>query len=254
MIIAIIQARMGSTRLPNKVMMDFVGNPNLYHVVNRVRKSNLIDKVVVATTVNVSDDKIEEFCTANDISYFRGSENDVLDRFYQCALNHGASNGDRLVRITADCPLIDASIIDEVIKLALEGDYDYASNVEPPTFPDGLDTEVVKFEVLEKVWDRATLKSDREHVTTYIRNSDTMFKKANYRNETDQSDLRWTLDENEDYEFIRLIYSHLYPINPDFLKEDVIEYLKANPEISGINSKFFRNEGLLKSLENDGLR
>lgn len=251
MVIAIIQARMGSTRLPNKVMMDFVGMPNLYHVVNRVKKSSRIDKVVVATTVNTSDDKIEEFCKSNQILFFRGSEKDVLDRFYQCALYHGGSSGDRLVRITADCPLIDASIIDEVINLSLEGDYDYASNVEPPTFPDGLDTEVIKFEVIKKVWEVATLKSDREHVTTYIRNSEAMFRKANFKSEIDQSDLRWTLDEYEDYEFIRLIYNHLYPVKPDFLKEDIIQYLKENPKISAINSKFFRNEGLIKSLEND---
>lgn len=251
MVIAIIQARMGSSRLPNKVMMDFVGKPNLFHVVNRVNRSCLIDRVVVATTVSESDDKIEAFCKENNISFFRGSVDDVLDRFYQCAIYHGAKEGDRLVRITADCPLIDANVIDDVIKLAISGDYDYASNVEPPTFPDGLDTEVVKFEVLEKVWSSAILKSDREHVTTFIRNSQTMFNKANLRNEIDLSDLRWTLDENEDYEFIKLIYESLYPIKPAFFKNDVIEYLKMNPEISEINSKFFRNEGLLKSLEND---
>lgn len=251
MILAIIQARVGSSRLPNKVLLKFGEETDLNHVVNRVKRSKYIDKVVVATTTSDSDQAIEKLCIESDIPFYRGSEPDVLDRFYKCANHFGAKKGDRIVRITADCPLIDAEVIDRVIELSLSENCDYASNVEPPTYPDGLDTEVILYEVLEKLWEITTVKSDREHVTLYIRTHKEEFSTANHVNDQDISSLRWTLDEPEDYDFIKIIYNALLPKNKYFDRIDILRFLSENPDIASINSKFYRNEGLTASLAHD---
>ena len=148
-VVAIVQARMGSTRLPGKVLMDISGWSMLWHVVNRVRQAKWVDKVVVATSGSVSDDPVATLCEQEGIPCFRGSEDDVLDRYYQAAKWIGANV---IVRITADCPLIDPYVVDDVVKHYVDGDYDYVSNTAPPTFPDGLDIEVFSFEALERAW------------------------------------------------------------------------------------------------------
>ena len=242
---AIIQARMGSTRLPKKVMLEVLGKPVLWHVVNRVSKAKLIDGLIIATTVNLEDDIIVKFCKNNDILVFRGSENDVLDRYYQCAKEYGIKD---IVRITADCPLHDPNIIDMAIREYLKGKYDYVCNTIQYTFPDGFDVEVFSFGALEDAWKNAKLPSEREHVTPYIR-KDEKFKKKNIYSSRKYPIYRCSLDRPEDYEFIKGIYEG---IGKDmFYIDDTINYLLAHPELLKINQHIKINEGYLKSLRED---
>lgn len=248
---AIIQARTGSTRLPNKIFMDLCGYPDIYHVYNRVKQSEKINKVIIATTSSIMDDQVEKFCETNNILCFRGSEQDVLDRFYKCGKRFGLVNSDRIIRITADCPFVDPDIIDILIDLFDKGNVDYVSNTHPSTFPDGLDVEVFGFEALSVAWNEAKLPSEREHVTPYIVNHPEKFRICNYDNSTDLSSLRWTLDEYEDYVMINKIYKALYEDGKIFKMSEILSYIEENPMISKINDKFIRNEGYLKSLQID---
>ncbi|KNZ42658.1 cytidylyltransferase domain-containing protein [Acetobacterium bakii] len=251
MVIAIIQARTGSTRLPGKIFMEFSGKSNLFHVYNRVQKSKKIDNVIIATTDKKVDDAVFEFCVKEKINCYRGSEDDVLDRFYRCCKPLDLSKKDIIVRITADCPLIDPVIIDEVIAFFEENQYDYVSNGIEPTYPDGLDVEVFSFYALKKSWEAAKLLSEREHVTPYIINNEKLFKIGSYKNNTDLSHFRWTLDEIEDYQLIGEIYKNLYSEDKMFTTQDILSFLNDKPQLKMINSKYARNEGYLKSIEED---
>lgn len=251
MILCIIQARMGSTRLPGKVLKEVCGKTLLEHEIDRLKHCKYIEQFVVATTMSKSDDAIVEFCRKKNINHFRGSENDVLDRFYQAAVSQGLKEGDAIIRITADCPLIDPVIVDKVVTLFRDSGADYAANINPPTFPDGLDNEIFKFSALEKAWKEARLQSEREHVTLHIRNHPERYSIANLYNDKDYSGLRWTVDEPEDLEVIKEIYQSLYTEKELFLMEDVLEFLDKNKEVQEYNKKFFRDEGLIKSLQND---
>lgn len=251
MILGIIQARTGSSRLPDKIFIEFNGKSDLFHVYNRVSRSKKINKLVIATTDKISDDKVLRFCEKEKINCYRGSEDDVLDRFYKCCKQLDLTQNDIVVRITADCPLIDPIIIDEVIGFFEEEKCDYVSNGIEPTFPDGLDVEVFTFAALKKSWESAKLLSEREHVTPYIRSNETLFKIGNYKNKIDLSHHRWTLDEIEDYQLINAIYEKLYTPDKLFITQDVLSFLNENPKLKAINSKYARNEGYLKSLEKD---
>lgn len=252
MIVAVIQARIGSRRLPGKVLLDLRGKPDLWQVVTRVSRAKKIDKIVVATTILEEDHQIAAFCNQEHINIFRGSPDDVLDRFYRTIMSL-EENGDKIefvVRVTADCPLIDPEVIDAVIERMLEGGYDYVSNVIPPSYPDGLDVEVFTIQALKSAHEHARLPSEREHVTPYIINSATM-RRSNVYNDVDLSGLRWTLDEPEDYEFIRQVFDHLFDNKPGFTMKDVLDLLNSHPELQKINSKIQRNEGYRLSIEND---
>lgn len=251
MIIAIIQARISSSRLPGKIMKDICNKPILYHVVERVKLSRLIDKVIVATCESSNNDVIRDLCKRENILCFSGNEDDVLDRYYQAAKSFDLSNDDIIVRITSDCPMIDPQIIDKVIKAFLNEKADYASNVQRPTFPDGLDCEVFTFTALAESWKNATMKSEREHVTQFMRKYPETFKIISYENDTDLSNYRWTVDQEEDFQLVKEIYEKLYETNPNFLTADVLDLLDKNPELNAINSMYIRNEGLIKSLEED---
>lgn len=251
MVYAIIQARMGSSRLPGKIFMNFCDKPDIYHVYTRLRQSKKVEKIIVATTNDEKDNKVEIFCKENGISYFRGSESDVLDRFYKCSKYFGIKKTDTIVRITADCPLLDFELVDKLIVFFEKNDFDYVSNVEIPTYPDGLDIEVFKFESLEKAWIEAKKSSEREHVTPYIRENKNVFRIGSYENKCDLSGYRWTLDEIEDYELINKIYEDLYRENEFFLTDDILKLLEKNPDLKKINDKYIRNEGYVKSLKND---
>lgn len=248
MIAAIIQARMGSTRVPGKVLLDIRGHPMLWHVVNRVRQVRSLDQVLVATSDGSSDDPIAAFCEQEGIPCFRGSEDDVLDRYYQAAKWIGA---DVVVRITADCPLVDPSIVDDVVRCFVEGDYDYVSNTDPPTFPDGLDAEVFSFDALERAWREARWQSEREHVTPYMRKHPELFRIGNLTYEENLAGMRWTVDEPQDLEFVRAVYDHLG--STSFGMADVLDILKKRPELAEINASIGRNEGYQKSLREDRL-
>lgn len=242
---------MGSTRLPGKVMMDLCGSPVIEHVVNRLNKSNLIDKIIIATSEDSNNGPIIDFCQKNNILYFVGSEDDVLDRYYQTAIKNNVKDDDIVVRITSDCPLIDPFVVDKVIGEHISNKNDYTANVIKCTYPDGLDCEVFNFNVLKEAWINANLSSQREHVTLYIRDNPDKFKLGNVENNKDLSNLRWTLDEKEDFIFINEVYTNLFNQDSFFTMNDVVQLLNEKQELLNINSKFTRNEGLLKSLKED---
>ncbi len=246
---AIIQARMGSTRLPGKVMLELSGQPMLWHVISRVKQAKNIDNIVLATTTANEDKQIIKLASEMAVSSFAGSENDVLDRYYQAALKY---DSDIVVRITADCPLIDPDVIDEMIEFFLGHGFDYVSNTIKPTYPDGLDTEVFSFSALEKAWNEAVLASEREHVTPYIKKNSHLFKMKNYEHSIDLSDMRWTVDKEHDLEFVREIYKELYIENNSVFKmKDALELINKQPEINKLNVGIMRDEGYLESLRND---
>lgn len=249
-VIAIIQARIGSTRLPKKVLLDLEGKTALEHVARRAQASKYVDGVVIATTVNIQDLAIVLLSAKLNISVYCGSENDVLDRYYQSARLFKA---DHIVRITSDCPVIDPKIVDEVIKLHLKRKADLTANVLKETFPDGQDVEVFTFKALQKAWKNAKLVSQREHVTPYIKNNRKIFKLENLECKQNLYHKRWTLDNREDYLFLKQVYKNLYNKNSLFGMNEILKFLKDHPEIERINSHIQRNEGYQKSLREDKL-
>ena len=244
MTLAIVQARMGSSRLPGKSLADIEGHPMLWHVVERVRRAQLVHKVVVATSDKIADDPIAEFCEREGILCFRGSEDDVLDRFYQAAKEH---SGEVLVRVTADCPLIDPSVIDRVVERYEGGSLDYVSNVMRCTYPDGLDAEVFSISALERAWREAQKLSEREHVTPYLRSG--KFRTANVESDLPVSggQYRWTVDEPPDLEFVRRVYS-AFAGNGGFGFHDVFRLLKERPDVATAQATAISNEGYYRSL------
>jgi spore coat polysaccharide biosynthesis protein SpsF len=243
-IVAIIQARMGSKRLPGKILKDLCGKSVICHIYDRLKRASKINKIVVATTGKKKDEILVQHLKANKIDYFRGSENDVLDRFYQTSKLFKAKY---IIRITADCPLIDSFWIDRAVNKILENPtIDYLGL---PTgagvfyekvnkLPDGLDAEVFKYEALEKAWIEAESHQDRgEAVTSYIWKNKDKFKTFSIYPEVDYGNLRWTLDTPEDFQFIKLIYKALYEKNKNFTFNDILDYLKENPNINNLNQR-----------------
>ena len=246
MIGCIIQARMGSSRLPGKALMKSdSGKPLLYYVINQLRYCSKVKNLVIATTTNQEDDEIEKFANNNSVNVFRGKEKDVLDRYFQCAKKYSFST---IVRITADCPLIDPQIVDKVIEQFFSENYDFATNTLTRTFPIGTDVEVFSFSALNKAWENAQLPSEREHVTPYLRNKENS-KIINVENTKNISNLRLTVDRIEDFELIKQILNNI-SINPIHL-EDVLELFSRKPELIEINKHINHNEGFNKSLEED---
>lgn len=245
-VVTIIQARMSSTRLPGKVLMPLAGKPVLEHVVSRVALCQTIQKIVVATSVDPSDDVIEQWCREHGVMCHRGSLHDVLDRYYQAAI---AAKADAIVRITADCPAIDPTIVDEVVFGFVSGGYEfYGLSGE---FPDGLDCTVFAFSAIEKAWKDATLPSEREHVGPYIEKHPELFKSGALKKFTGLAHHRWTLDEPRDHEFLEAVFSRLYHPDRPFLANDILALLDAEPQLAAINGSIVRNEGYLKSLQSD---
>jgi spore coat polysaccharide biosynthesis protein SpsF len=230
-VIAIIQARMGSTRLPGKVLMNLAGEPVLVRVIERARRATLLDDVVVATTTQPADDAIVQLCAERNYPCFRGSEDDVLDRYYQAARQYEA---DVVVRITSDCPLIEPQVIDQGLQEFFEHQADYASNgMSTRTFPRGLDVEVMTFAALERAWQEDTNPAWREHVTPYIYRHPELFRLHALANPVDLSHMRWTVDTPEDLAFVRHIYDHFG--NDAFSWQDVLALLEQHPEWLEIN-------------------
>ena len=248
MILAIIQARVSSSRLPGKVQKYILGKPMILHEIERLRKSKYIDQTVLATSREKSDDTLMGLCQENAIELFRGSLDDVLDRYYQCASLY---QPEHIVRITGDCPLLDWNVVDAVIRKHLTEKNDYTSNTLQVSYPDGLDVEVMRYDALEKAWNEAELPSEREHVTQYLIKHPEFFKQGNLRYRQDLSVLRWTVDEPEDFQFVTKVYEALYRENAEFTMQDVLDLLNNQPELLKINNDFERNEGLLKSFRED---
>jgi spore coat polysaccharide biosynthesis protein SpsF len=228
----IIQARMTSTRLPGKVLKEVLGKALLHYQIERLR-SIPNAQIVIATTVNATDDPVVALALRLDLRFYRGSEDDVLSRYYGAAKEAGAEN---VVRMTADCPLIDPGVSAAVIALRGESGCDYASNILKRSFPRGLDTEAMTFTALEKAHHEATSAWDREHVTPYIYNNGNKFSILHHVNPTDESHHRWTVDTPEDFELVERIISALYPEKPDFTWLDVLELLKMHPDWVHINA------------------
>lgn len=246
--LAILQARMSSSRLPEKVMLPLVGEPMLARQIERVRRANMLDALIVATSADTDDDPIAALCATLNIPCYRGSLNDVLDRFV-CAAEPYTPKW--VVRLTGDCPLSDPAVINKVVEVALNSNADYVTNALEATYPDGLDVEAIRFDVLRQAWAETTRSSEREHVTSFIHTRPKRFEIVHVKQASDQSHLRWTVDEPDDYELVTAIYDSLYPNNPSFSTADVMSLLDKQPDLATLNTTHQRNEGYVKSLRND---
>lgn len=246
--LALVQARYNSTRLPGKVLKKIGDKVVLEMIIDRLTKSSLVDQIVLATSNEKSDDAIEHFCKRKNYKIFRGSLNNVLERFYQAALEFNASN---ILRITGDCPFIDYETIDEVINHHFENKYDYFGL--GGEFPDGLDCTCFSFDALEKSYLRATLPSEKEHIGQYIEKNRESFKTGEMAKFKKFKNIRITLDEPEDLELMNKMILQ-WPDRLDILKtKNVLEFLKNKPELLRINQHIVRNEGLEKSLSYEDL-
>lgn len=234
-IVAIIQARMGATRLPGKVLKDIQGKPMLWYVVERTKKAKTVSQVVVATTTDLADDAVTSYCKAQGYHFFRGSMQDVLDRFYQAAREYKA---DVIVRITADCPLIDPGLIDLTVNALFEHEVDFSADRLPPpftrTFPIGLDVEVCTFTALENAWKKASSRHEREHVMPYLYEKKGRFKVWQVNHAVDYGRLRWTVDTPADLEMVRKIFAH-FSGGIDFSWLDVLELKEKSPDLFKTN-------------------
>ena len=239
-IVCVIQARTGSTRLTNKILLPLAGKPLLIRMAERVMQSSLLDETIVATTTDPMDDIVADLCKENNLKCYRGSIDDLLERHYNAALECKA---DIMVKIPSDCPLIDPAIIDKVIQYYKNNfeKYDFVSNLHPATYPDGNDVEVVPMKVLKEALDNAVLPMEREHTTPYIWERPEKYRSGNVEWETglDYSmSHRWTIDYQQDYDFIKKIYDSLYIEKPNFGINDILELLNKDPSIQKINSEF----------------
>lgn len=245
----IIQARMGSSRLPGKVLMKVDGRELLSYMLERVAGAKSVSQVIVATTVDPKDDPIAAFCEKNGVRVFRGDENDVLDRYYQAALT---VKPQVVVRLTSDCPLIDPKVIDLVVERHLSAGDDYTANTAPPvgTYPDGMDVEVFSFQALERAWKEAKLPSEREHVTFFLWKTG-RFKTSRVDLPQSLSSFRLTVDYPQDLEVVTAVLKELHARNPLFTMAQVIDFLNAHPDIRERNSAIGWNQGWKPALEKD---
>lgn len=245
----VIQARVGSRRLPRKVLTDLAGRPLLAHVITRAQAIKSVDHVIVATTTSPADAAVLDLARQCGAVGFAGSENDVLDRYYRAALEAGAET---VLRVTGDCPLLDPSVSGLVLQEYLRGHADYVSNIDPPSYPDGLDTEVFSFAALARAWREARLPSEREHVTPYIRNRKELFRTSNVTHPTNLSTYRWTVDDPADLEFVRAVLGRAPSGNILIGMVDVLKIIQAHPEIEAhYKDRAGRNEGYQASLKKD---
>lgn len=243
----VIQARMGSTRLPGKTMMMLGGRPVIEHVVRRCSAALLVDRVVVATTDLAADDEVWTWCGANSVPCVRGSSEDVLSRYLKAVDEFNCLN---VIRVTADCPLVDPGILDAMLCLHEGKDGDYTANVIPPTFPVGFDAEVIKTSVLQQVGRDATLTSHREHVTLYIRENLEKFAAANLSFGGNYEHIRLTLDRVEDYKVLQAVFAH-FGSSELFSYYQILRFLEQNHEIMKMNSQIDRFEGVKKSVSQE---
>ena len=250
MIAAIIQARMGSSRLSGKIMLEACNRPLLKHMIERIQFTETVDEIIVATSTNKHDDIIEDFCKENKILCFRGSENDVLSRYKMAA---DMVHADIIVRLTSDTPLLDHIILDKVFQVYTKNKYDYVSNCLPlpRTYPDGMNVEVFSKKILDEIYHNAKKPSEREHVSLYVVMQPEKYKICRVDYSKDVSRYRFNLDYELDYQLIKEIFENLYYENQHFTMEDIIKFLEENPSIFNINSKIKPYEGILKSFEDD---
>jgi spore coat polysaccharide biosynthesis protein SpsF len=231
-VLIIVQARMNSERLPGKVLKEVLGRPLLSYLLERLRAVPNTE-IIVATTTEPEDDAIASLCQQEKVKVFRGSQNDVLERYYKAATEH---HGKVIIRVTGDCPCIDPKVIQQVIQFYLKNDFDYVSNTIEWTFPRGMDVEVFSYEVLEKVYQEAKTPPEREHVTLNIYTHPEKFTLGNYARTKDVSQYRLTVDTEEDFQLIKRMIENLYPDNPKYTLDDMIALLEKKPEWAQLNS------------------
>lgn len=229
-------------------MYPLCGKPVLERVFNQLSFSAEIEKTILATSVDRSDDLLEAWAHELGYSCYRGNLENVLERFYRAAREN---NAEAVVRVTADCPLIDPEVVDTIINGFIGGNFDYYSNTIVPTFPDGLDTEVFKISALERAFQEAELKSEKEHVTPFIKNHQAIFSVGNFESRVNYEKFRWTLDNPEDYQFIKSVYENLYRPRDYIHWKDVLRLIEERPGLAEINRHVERNEGYKRSLEED---
>lgn len=250
-IVAVVQARLGSTRMPNKILMpiDKAGKESMLEFfIKRLKRSKKINTIVLATTVQPRDDLLVEYAKKLGIPYFRGSEDDVLDRTYGAAKENHA---DIVIRVTSDCPLNDPVMIDWMVDEFFKRKCDYLCNRKPPTYPDGFDTEIFTFAALKKAAKEATFKFEREHVTPYISEHTEIFRVENVVYKVDRSYVRLTVDYEEDYALIKKVYEALHKIKPDFTLDNIIEYLDEHKELLSLNDKYVRDAAYHKQKDDE---
>jgi spore coat polysaccharide biosynthesis protein SpsF len=245
--LVIIQARMSSSRLPGKVLKNLNQKPLLQWMIERVQRCEEVDKIVIATSTSNDDDAISEWCNNHNIHCYRGELDNVLARFYHAATYYQA---DIIIRLTADCPIIDPKVIDEHIRFYRQNNYDYVSNGPEMTYPDGMGVEVFSYLTLQKVFQQATLASEKEHVTAFIYNHPKEFRLYNFKYHQDFSWIRVTVDYPEDFTLIEKLVNGLLP-NNEFTLEDIINYVKKHPDMLNINNQYSPNEGYELSLLKD---
>lgn len=247
--LVMIQARCGSTRLPNKVLKDLCGKPALQRMIERVQRSKAVDEVMVVTSVNRENLPILALCASIGVRVGIGSEDDVLDRYYQTAK---LIRPEYVIRLTADCPCFDAELLDLALgEMAPDTDY---MGMTSESFADGLDLEIMKFSALERAWQEANHSFEREHVTQYIIRHPELFRLQNFESPIGYfGNHRWTVDEPEDFELVKRVYEHFETElgRDDFGYRDILDFLNAHPEITALNSQYTRNEGLAKSIRED---
>lgn len=253
MIAGIIQSRTGSNRCSFKVLKKIKNKTLVELYVERVRKSLLIDKIIIATTINKQDDIIEKISKKIDIDCFRGSEDDLIDRYYKCSKKY---NVDIVVRLCNDDLFVDYEVIDRAIKIFNNNQDKMAivTNHFKPTYPEGLDIDVFSFKGLEKSWKESTLKSEREHVFPYFFKNKNKFKIINFEQKNNYSYLRWTIDYEDDFKMVKEVYKHLYDEKQYFVQKDILKLLEEYPEIIKINSDIGHYEGIKKSFKEDGIK
>jgi spore coat polysaccharide biosynthesis protein SpsF len=233
MILAILQARMTSSRLPGKVLRTILGRPMVELQIERIQRAERIDRLVLATSDDASDDPIAELCARIDVDVHRGPLADVLARYHGAAMAFGPA--DHIVRLTADCPLADHEVIDACVALHLAKGADYTSNGVERTFPDGLDVEVVTMAALSRAHHEAKAQAEREHVTSYLYDNPGLFSLVQLTQTPDLGHLRWTVDTPADFDMVAAVYQALYSQNPDFLQRDIHSLLERRPDIAALN-------------------
>lgn len=248
LVLAVLQARMSSSRLPGKVLKPILGKPMLERQVERLNRSREIDKLIIATSNNPEDDAIAGLGDKLGIGCFRGDLANVLDRFYRACRPYSA---DTIVRLTGDCPLTDPAKIDELIRFYRTGPHDYVTNCARPCLPHGLDAEVFSMDALETAWQNAALPSEREHVTPFLKNPENGFSVGHLEYPDTHSHLRWCVDRPEDFDLVKIIFEKLHPANNSFTTSDIIRLMETHPELATLNTGFDRDEGYQKSLVQD---